>query len=95
MKLFAITYDLKQPGRNYTELYESIKTLAAENEWQHPLESSWVVRVGDAETVDNVVTRLRAVMDVTDSLFVVDITGCSYQGWLPKSFWEWMNNRGK
>lgn len=93
MKLFAIVYDLKQPGRNYSELYDSIKSLAKEDGWQHHLESSWIIVVGDTVTVDNVATRLRAVMGVTDSLFVVDITDSKYQGWLPKSFWEWMNNR--
>lgn len=92
MKLFSITYDLKQPGRNYSELYEVIKTLAGENRWQHPLESCWIVKVEDAVTVKYVSDLLRVAMDVRDSLFVVDITKCSYQGWLPGSFWEWMRN---
>lgn len=90
MKVFSITYDLKQPGRNYSELYDRIKVLAGENGWQHPLESCWIVKVGDAVTVDSVTERLRAAMDAKDSVFVVDITGCPYEGWLPRSFWEWM-----
>ncbi len=90
MKLFLISYDLKQPGRNYTDLYELIKTLAGENSWQHPLESTWVIKVPDSVTVDLVTNRLRAVMDAKDSVFVVDITGKPYQGWLLKSFWDWM-----
>ena len=92
MKLFSITYDLKQPGRNYTELYDTIKLLAGEGKWQHPLESCWIIKVGETVTVDAVTERLRATMDVNDSVFVVDITGRSYQGWLPRSFWEWMRN---
>ena len=32
--IVLITYDLKQPGRNYTDLYEAIKSLG---DWQHPL----------------------------------------------------------
>lgn len=90
MKLFLITYDLKQPGRNYTELYDLIKSIAGDEKWQHPLESSWVVKLQDSVSVDEITTRIREVMDSKDSLFVVDITGMSYQGWLPRSFWDWM-----
>lgn len=92
MKQFSISYDLKQPGRNYSELYELIKTLAGDNCWQHPLESCWIIKAGDTVTVDFLSEQLRTVMDVKDSLLVVDITNCSYQGWLPRSFWEWMRN---
>ena len=90
MKLFLITYDLKQPGRNYSELYELIKTIAGENGWKHPLESTWIVKVNDTVSVDGITMQLRETMDARDSVFVVDITGQSYQGWLPRSFWDWM-----
>lgn len=92
MKLFLITYDLKQPGRNYSELYELIKSLAGENNWQHPLESTWMIKVSDSTTVDGITTQLRTSMDTKDSIFVVDISRMPYQGWLPKSFWDWMKN---
>jgi len=87
MKLFSITYDLKQPGRNYSELYDAIKNIG---ETQHPLESTWFVKVEDSITVDDVSQKLQAIFDNKDSLFVADITGSRYQGWLPKSFWEWL-----
>lgn len=90
MKLFLITYDLREPGRNYTELYDMIKSISGEGMWQHPLESSWVIKIQDAVTVNDVTNRIRGVMDAKDSLFVVDITGMPYQGWLPRSFWDWM-----
>lgn len=92
MKLFLITYDLKQLSRNYSELYELIKSLAGENGWQHPLESTWMVKVNDSVSVDGITTQLREAMDTKDSIFVVDITGKPYQGWLPRSFWDWMKN---
>lgn len=90
MKLFSITYDLKQPGRNYSELYDAIREIG---ESQHPLESTWFVKVNDTETVDHVSQMLQNIIDNRDSLFVVDITGSRYQGWLPKSFWEWLKTR--
>lgn len=33
-KIFLITYDLKEPGQDYSELYEAIKGLG---DWQHPI----------------------------------------------------------
>lgn len=92
MKLFLITYDLKQPGRNYSELYELIKTLAGEDCWQHPIESAWIVKVSDSMSVDGITSKLRETLDAKDCIFVVDITGKPYQGWLPRSFWNWMKN---
>ncbi len=92
MKLFSITYDLKQPGKNYTELYDKIKGFAGEGKWQHPLESCWIVKVEETVTVDSVTQMLRSAMDQNDSIFVVDISGQSYQGWLPRSFWVWMRS---
>lgn len=40
MRIYLITYDLKQIGQNYSELYNSIKSLG---DWRHPMESVWFV----------------------------------------------------
>lgn len=90
MKVFSITYDLKQPGRNYSDLYDAIKAFG---DFQHPLESTWFVRVADAVSVDSVSQKLLSVMDKNDSIVVIDVTGSPHQGWLPKSFWSWLNNK--
>ena len=92
MKLFLITYDLRQPGRNYTNLYELIKSIAGEGMWQHPLESMWIVKLKDSSNANEITDRIREVLDPRDGLFVVDISMRPYQGWLPQSFWEWMKN---
>lgn len=86
-KLFLITYDLKKPGQNYTELYDSIKSCG---DWQHPLESMWVVKVGTLASSNDIYKLLRPKIDDNDSLFVVDITDRDRQGWLAKTFWEWL-----
>ena len=85
--IVLITYDLKQPGRNYTDLYEAIKSLG---DWQHPLESTWFVHVPDNTILDDIVEKLKASADKNDFFFAVEITK-RYQGWLPKSFWTWIN----
>lgn len=88
-KLFLITYDLKKPGQNYTELYDAIKNLG---DWQHPLESTWVVKVSSFITAEDIYARIHPTMDKSDYLFVVDITDKNYYGWLSRNFWSWINN---
>lgn len=85
--IVLITYDLKQPGRNYTPLYETIKSLG---DWRHPLESTWFVQMEDGTDLNSVVDRLKSSSDVNDFFFAVEIKK-HYQGWLPKSFWAWIN----
>lgn len=86
-KYLLITYDLKKPGQNYNELYEAIKNSG---EWQHPLESTWVVKVGSWVSANDVFNQLRPYIDDGDFLLIVDITDQDRQGWMVKSFWEWI-----
>ena len=90
-KLVLVTYDLKQPGRSYSELYDRIKSIAGEGNWQHPLDSTWVIMIPDDIELDDLTKRLKDVMDSKDGVFVVDITEMPCQGWLPRSFWEWLD----
>ena len=86
-KTFLITYDLKRPGQNYSDLYDAIKS---EGDWQHPLESIWAVKTGISVSAGTLYERLRPLIDENDSLFIVEITAQDRQGWLAKSFWEWL-----
>lgn len=89
-KIFLITYDLKKPGQNYNEFYETIKGCG---EWQHPLESTWVVKVGSNYSSNDIYNQLRPRIDDGDLMFVVDITDQDRQGWLAKTFWEWIKKQ--
>lgn len=40
MTLYVITYDLRQPGRNYGPLHAAIRSLG---DYIHPLDSVWYV----------------------------------------------------
>lgn len=93
MKKFAITYDLKQPGRNYSALYDAIRSLAGDGNWRHPLESVWIVRLDDTFTSQSVFEAIHGQMDENDSLFIFDVTQSDRQGWLPQSFWKWMKDK--
>lgn len=90
--LLLISYDLRQPDRDYTKLYETIKK--AGNSWWHYLESVWIINTDIS--VDECVNLLLSNIDKNDLLFVVDITDKKRQGWLPSRAWEWLksnNNR--
>jgi len=87
MKIYLISYDLRKPGQNYTPLYDAIK---AYGDWQHPMESLWAVFTEhDANMISE---DLRKHIDENDCLLVVAMNS-EYQGWLPKSFWTWVNDR--
>ncbi len=88
MKVILITYDLKKPGQNYTELYNEIKGCG---EWKHPLESVWVIKIEDDIKIETICDKLLKKMDNNDNLFVVDITNNHCNGWLSKNFWTWLN----
>jgi hypothetical protein BACCOPRO_00146 len=90
MDLYIISYDLKTPGRDYTSLYNAIKDLG---EWQHPLESTWVVSTNyDENQIYNI---LKQTLDDNDLLMIFQIVPEARQGWLAKSFWEWMGTKSK
>ncbi len=86
--IYAINYDLRQPGRDYSGLYEAIKRCGA---WWHYLGSTWLVDTGlDAQGIWK---RLDPHVDRNDSMLVIGVTK-DYAGWLPKDAWEWLHNRG-
>ena len=91
-RFYVISYDLKISGRDYTSLYEAIKSY---NEWQHPLESTWIVYT--SETANAISAKLRSdgKMDNSDLLFVCALEINDRQGWLDKSVWNWIKSHIK
>lgn len=84
---YVISYDLKTPGKDYSSLYEAIKSFP---DWQHPLESMWVIFT--PYSADEISSKLRADgnLDNNDLLFVCRLQIQDRQGWLDKKFWEWI-----
>ena len=84
--IYSISYDLRQPGRNYDGLYEIIKSAPG---YSHPMDSLWFIST--SESVDAWSDRLLQAIDHDDILFVVDITGQNWAGWMSKATWEWLS----
>ena len=85
--LYMISYDLKSPGRDYTTLYEAIKSFGV---WWHYLGSTWIIKT--SQSVSQVSELLHQRLDANDYLIVVDITGKARDGWLPQKAWDWIRD---
>lgn len=83
--ILLVTYDLNKPGKDYTSLYNVLKTAPG---WWHYLESTWILST--TESPDAWSEKIRRVIDENDHFIVVDITRKSRQGWLPKDAWDWI-----
>jgi hypothetical protein len=82
-KSFLISYDLSQPDRNYSDLYQAIKNCGSY--WTHILESVWIVK--STSSADQIRDQLVAAADKNDSFLVIEVTS-NYSGWLTEKIWE-------
>lgn len=85
--IYAINYDLKRPGQDYSGLYEAIKSCGA---WWHYLGSTWLVDT--TLNASSIWERIRQHIDQNDRVLVIGVTQ-EYEGWLPKDAWNWINSR--
>ena len=70
MAVQLITYDLRKPRQNYSELHKAIKSLGS---WWHCVESVWLVRT--ALTSGQTRDALNAHIDSNDILVVTSLAG--------------------
>ncbi len=66
MACYIVNYDLRKPGRDYTDLYDKIKSYST---WAHITESMWAVV--SSKTAHEIYDDLAQVIDSNDALFVV------------------------
>ncbi|MCK4822773.1 hypothetical protein KA005_43820 [bacterium] len=85
MKVFLVSYDLKKPGRNYTELYEALKKA---HTWWHYLDSCWLLKT--SLSARQLFDSLKPHIDGNDFLLIIEVTK-NYTGWLPQKAWDWMD----
>ena len=85
-KAYAINYDLKKPGRDYSGLYEAIKNCG---KWWHYLDSTWLVISN--ETSNQIWNRLEPFVDKNDYMLIIEVRNNVY-GWLPQDAWDWIYN---
>lgn len=89
--IFLITYDLKQPGRNYNSLFAAIRALGP-GQYLRPLESVWILAITSPLWVNALGIRneLAQHIDMNDGLMVIEITGAQWASWLHPNSNAWM-----
>ena len=71
MAKILVTYDLRQPGRDYTKLFDAIK--ASGTTYWHCLDSVWIIITASA--LPTVRDYLKEFIDVNDDLVVLGLNG--------------------
>jgi hypothetical protein len=69
MSIILVTYDLKQPGRNYTPVHNYLR------QFTHCKGMESVYLLDTTVAVSTIRDSLRTVVDTNDIIFVVRITG--------------------
>lgn len=90
MSIYVISYELKSEYRDYSEFYTAIKTIG---EWQHPIDSIWFVKTDLNATA--IYERIRKYSSEKDNILVSRVDISDMQGWLPRTFWNWINSNQK
>ncbi len=85
--IYAINYDLKKPGQDYTPLHEAIKSCGV---WWHYLGSTWLVDTN--LKTDGIWNKLAPHVDKNDHILIIGVTNDS-SGRLPQKAWDWINQR--
>lgn len=85
--LLLISYDLKEPGRNYEALYDEIKKAGT---WWHHLDSTWIIQT--EFTPKQWYQRLTPHLDRNDTILIIQVSKNPY-GRLPKRAWDWLARR--
>jgi hypothetical protein len=83
----AINYDLRQPGRDYSGVFEAIKSCGS---WWHYLESTWLVDT--TLSAKGIWNRLAPHVHSNDRV-LIHAVGSDHQGWLSLNAWNWINSR--
>jgi hypothetical protein len=84
MSTLLVTYDLKKPGQDYTDLLKEIKKF----NWARLSESSYAVQT--ELTPQQLYDRLKPYLDSNDTIYVITLNK-PYWGWGPKEVNDWLD----
>lgn len=82
---YLISYESNEMLHDYTEVMEAIKSFG---NYQHPMSTLWFVRTD--LTADSIYQKIKPLLREKDHIFVTKISANNCQGWLAKSFWQWL-----
>jgi hypothetical protein len=89
MSVYAITYDLHNPGQKYEELSEKIKSLGS---WMKHFDSFWLLST-TSYTAGEIRDALKEVVDTNDKIFVAKLSGSWASYNVQKSGTDWIKKQ--
>lgn len=72
---------------DFPKLLKAIKSFES---WQHPIEELWAVYT--ERSAMDIYAHLAPYPGDSNFLFVTEMDVYNQQGWMPKSFWDWITN---
>lgn len=87
MAVILVTYDLKQPGRNYQPVYDYLKT----HTWCKGIESVWLLDT--TKSVSTIRDEIGRIVDSNDIIFVVRLM----REWASRHYYcgDWLNSQDR
>ncbi len=89
--VFAIMLEIDTSKKDYSSLYEKIKSLGP---WMHYFNPIWFVSTPSITKPKELYDQLIPYINgETDYLLVVEFSR-NYFGWLPSVAWDWIHDKG-
>lgn len=89
MKVYSISFMLRDRNKSYMELYDAIKQLG---DHFHPLEHTWYIKT-DTLTAEDIHNTLMPLINQKQDVFIVNlIDPTDVAGWCFKSYWQYIKN---
>lgn len=86
MSAYLITYDLKSPGQNYSDVIQAIKDSSIS--WCTYWKSSYLIKSN--LSADQITDKVKLYLDSNDRFFVAEASTTNYQGWLSEKEWKFI-----
>lgn len=85
MSVYLVTYDLKKPGQDYSDVLKTIKSYS----WARLSESSYAIKT--TETADSIEQKIRQNTDSNDNVYVIALH-LPWAGYGPQDVNKWLND---
>lgn len=85
MTVLLVTYQLKNPSKDYKDFYEALKSAP---KWWHYLDSTWLIVT--EETPKIWYNKIESKIEKgKDSVLFIEVEN-NYYGLLPRNSWDWI-----
>ncbi len=88
--IYQISYELRNPDRDYSEFFVFLEQNLGLNAI-HVLRDVWWIATKAQEDIDDLTNRIidSGYLGKSDSFFIVEISSVDINGWMPGNTWKW------